>query len=185
MTLASPSAISRPASPIACAPVEQAVTTAWLGPLRLWAIETCPLNRLMSLSGNEERRDAARSLFVQSDGGVVNAAKPPDSRAEQDPGLGLLLVGLGAPARVAQSLGRGAHAVNDEVVDAALFLGIHPVVGIESVRSAAARHLRGDFGKAGRKRRSSRPGPPPTRWPEAAARSPRPRKRSGTPCQDL
>jgi hypothetical protein len=51
ITLASPKAISRPASPIACAPVEHAVTTAWLGPLRRWAIETCPLRRLMSRPG--------------------------------------------------------------------------------------------------------------------------------------
>jgi len=34
MTSASPSATSRVASPIACAPVEQAVTTEWLGPRR-------------------------------------------------------------------------------------------------------------------------------------------------------
>ena len=32
MTSASSSMISRAASPIACAPVEQAVTIAWLGP---------------------------------------------------------------------------------------------------------------------------------------------------------
>ena len=40
MTSASSSAISRAASPMACAPVEQAVTTAWLGPLRPCLIET-------------------------------------------------------------------------------------------------------------------------------------------------
>ena len=96
-------------------------------------------------AGNEERRDAARSFFVQGDGGVVDAAEPADSRAEQDAGLDLLLVGLGAPVGVAQRLRRGAHAVDDEVVDAALFLGLHPVVGIEGVRGVAARHLRGDL----------------------------------------
>jgi hypothetical protein len=40
MTSASPSAISRAASPIACDPVEQAVTTALLGPLSPCAIDT-------------------------------------------------------------------------------------------------------------------------------------------------
>ena len=40
ITSASPSAISRLASPIACAPVEHAVTTEWLGPLRPCSIET-------------------------------------------------------------------------------------------------------------------------------------------------
>src|SRR5207247_8880916 len=34
ITSASPNAMSRPASPIACEPVEQAVTTELLGPLR-------------------------------------------------------------------------------------------------------------------------------------------------------
>jgi hypothetical protein len=33
ITSASPKAMSRAASPMACAPVEQAVTTAWFGPL--------------------------------------------------------------------------------------------------------------------------------------------------------
>ena len=40
ITSASPSATSREASPMACAPVEQAVTTAWFGPLRPCSIET-------------------------------------------------------------------------------------------------------------------------------------------------
>ena len=40
ITSASPSMISREASPIACAPVEHAVTTEWLGPLRPCSIET-------------------------------------------------------------------------------------------------------------------------------------------------
>ena len=34
MTSASPSWMSRVASPMACAPVEQAVTTEWFGPLK-------------------------------------------------------------------------------------------------------------------------------------------------------
>jgi hypothetical protein len=34
ITSASSSMISRAASPIACAPVEHAVTTAWFGPLK-------------------------------------------------------------------------------------------------------------------------------------------------------
>jgi hypothetical protein len=42
ITSASPSMISRAASPMACAPVEQAVTTAWLGPLKPYLIETWP-----------------------------------------------------------------------------------------------------------------------------------------------
>ncbi len=40
ITSASPSATMRAASPIAWAPVEQAVTTEWFGPLRPCSIET-------------------------------------------------------------------------------------------------------------------------------------------------
>jgi hypothetical protein len=40
MTSASPSAIIRPASPMACEPVEQAVTTAELGPFKPCSIDT-------------------------------------------------------------------------------------------------------------------------------------------------
>ena len=51
ITSASPSAIRRAASPIACAPVEQAVTTEWFGPFSPWAIDTCPEARLMIRPG--------------------------------------------------------------------------------------------------------------------------------------
>jgi len=40
ITSAAPYLISRAASPIACAPVEQAVTTAWFGPLNPYRIDT-------------------------------------------------------------------------------------------------------------------------------------------------
>ena len=43
--------ISRAASPIAWAPVEQAVTTAWFGPLKPYLIETLPEAKLIRLDG--------------------------------------------------------------------------------------------------------------------------------------
>ncbi len=36
---------------MACAPVEQAVTTEWLGPLKPYLIDTCPDTRLIRLAG--------------------------------------------------------------------------------------------------------------------------------------
>jgi hypothetical protein len=48
MMSASSSLIIRAASPIECAPVEHAVTTEWLGPIRPYLIETWPLVRLIS-----------------------------------------------------------------------------------------------------------------------------------------
>src|SRR3989344_945551 len=47
MMSASSSRIIRAASPIECAPVEQAVTTAWLGPIRPYLMLTWPEIRLM------------------------------------------------------------------------------------------------------------------------------------------
>src|SRR6202795_3314874 len=64
ITSASPSAISRLASPIAWAPVEHAVTTAWLGPLRPCAIDTYPEARLIRRPGmkNGDTLRGPRSL---------------------------------------------------------------------------------------------------------------------------
>ena len=60
--------IRRAASPIACAPVEQAVTTEWLGPRSLWRIETWPEARLIRRPGmkkGETRRGPlSRSVYA-------------------------------------------------------------------------------------------------------------------------
>ena len=63
MTSASSSMIRRAASPIACAPVEQAVTTEWFGPLKPYRIETWPEASLISADGmkNGETRRGPRS----------------------------------------------------------------------------------------------------------------------------
>ena len=49
---------------------------------------------------DEERRDAARSLLPQGDGGFVNAAEAADAGADQHAGRFLLLWGVGHPAGV-------------------------------------------------------------------------------------
>ena len=116
-----------------------------VGALEIVGDRNLPAQKIDEPSGNKERRDPARPFFVQGDGGVVDAAKTTDTRSEKDAGLSFLLVGFGSPIRVAQRLGRCAHAVNDEVVDPALFLRLHPVVRIEGVRRAVTRHLRGDL----------------------------------------
>src|SRR5665213_2458600 len=70
MTSASSSMISRAASPIACAPVEQAVTTAWFGPLNPCRIETLPEARLIRFAGIKNgvsrRGPLSRSVNVPS-----------------------------------------------------------------------------------------------------------------------
>ena len=51
MASASPRWMMRKESPMACAPEEQAVQVAVLGPLAPWRMETCPAARLMMQEG--------------------------------------------------------------------------------------------------------------------------------------
>ena len=69
ITSASSSAIKRAASPMACAPVEQAVTTAWLGPFRPYLMLTCPLTKLISAPGIK-KGDTRRGPFSFSNTAV-------------------------------------------------------------------------------------------------------------------
>ena len=97
-------------------------------------------------AGNEERRDAPRALLLQEDRGVGDAREAADARADQDAGRLLLLGRIGLPARVGHGLVGGGHGVDDEVVDLALLLGLHPVVGIElAVDGGASRDEAGDL----------------------------------------
>ncbi len=54
MASASPRWITRKASPIACAPVEQADTWLRFGPLAPWRIEICPGARLTMIIGTKK-----------------------------------------------------------------------------------------------------------------------------------
>src|SRR5215203_4224366 len=94
---------------------------------------------------DEERRDAPRALLVQRDRGVIDAADAADAGADENAGGILLVGGLRLPRRILQRLGRGGHRVDDERIDLALLLRLHPLVGIEAaVGAVAARDLAGD-----------------------------------------
>jgi len=105
---------------------------------------------------NEERADPARALFGQEQCGLFDAGQAADAGADEDAGAALLFVGLGLPARILHRLLGGGHRIDDEIVVAAQFLVLHPVLGIESAVGAvaalhfigdAARHVRGvEFG---------------------------------------
>ena len=82
-------------------------------------------------SGNEERADAARALLGKQQRGLLDALKAADARADQHAGADLVLIGGRLPAGILQRLGGGAHGVDDEVVDLALLLRLHPVVGLK------------------------------------------------------
>ena len=99
--------------------------------MRPCLIETYPDARLISRPGNEERTDAARALLLQQDGRLGDAVQTADARADQNAGALLLVRRIGLPAGVLQSLIGGRHREDDEVIDLALLLRLHPIVGIE------------------------------------------------------
>ena len=97
-------------------------------------------------AGNEERADAARALLVHQRGGVGNVAQATDAGAHENAGAVLLVLGLQLDAGILHRLLGGRHGIDDEVVVAADFLGIHPLLGIEgAVAAVAARDFAGDL----------------------------------------
>ena len=144
ITSASPNWISRAASPIACAPVEHAVTTAWFGPLKRWRMLTCPETRLISATGDEKRRHAARPAVAQQDGCVGNRLQAANARPDHHAGAAAGRFILRRPARITDRLFGGGNAIQDEVIDLAGFFRFHPVIGVETaIRPVAARHFAG------------------------------------------
>ena len=63
----------------------------------------------------------------------MDAAEAADAGADQHAGLDLVLIGFRRPVGVGERLGRGGDAEDDEIVDLALLLGLHPLVGVEGV----------------------------------------------------
>src|SRR5262245_44586764 len=145
MTSASPSATRRAASPMACAPVEHAVTTAWLGPFKPCAIDTYPDARLIKRPGMKNGDTRRGPLSFRTIAVSAMPVRPPIP----DPiitGAHLVVVGRRLPACILERLARGTHGEDDEIIDLALFLRLHPLVGIEAaVRAIATRNLTGDL----------------------------------------
>ena len=72
--------IRRAASPMAWAPVEQAVTTAWFGPLKPKRIDTWPDTRLISAPGIKkgDTRFGPRSLISTAVSAIEVSPPIPD-----------------------------------------------------------------------------------------------------------
>ena len=85
---------------------------------------------------NGEMRRGPRS--IERDGGLVDAADAADAGADQNAGGALVLVGGRVPAGIVEGLGGRGHRVDDERVDLALLLRLHPLVGIERAVGAVA-----------------------------------------------
>ena len=98
--------------------------------------------------GNEERRNPPRAFFLQHDRGLGDAFDAADARADEHAGRDPIVVFGRPPARVVERLPGGAHRIGDEIVDLALLLGLHPLIGIVgAVGAVAARNDAGDLGR--------------------------------------
>ena len=180
ITSASSSMIIRDASPIACAPVEHAVTTAWLGPLKPKRIETCPAARLIRLAGmkNGVTRRGPRSR--QGDRAVGDHIEPADTRADQHPGARPRLIVGRHPAGILDRLDAGAQRKDDEIVHPAPVLGVGELVGIELADAGpTGRDLSGDLARKVGKRRTTGSRRCRIRCRSAVARHGRHRHRAG------
>ncbi len=72
--------------------------------------------------------------------------RPPTPEPISTPGLDLLVIGLRFPAGIGERLRRSGHRIDDIIIDLALLLRLHPLIGIEAaVGTVAARHLHGDL----------------------------------------
>ena len=79
---------------------------------------------------------------------IGDAVQPADPRAHEHTGAVALFFRLWIPAGIGDGLRRRRHAHDDELVDPALLLRIHPLIGIEGAAGAvAARNLTGDPGR--------------------------------------
>src|SRR5690606_7397384 len=86
----------------------------------------------------EEGTDAARTLLVQRDRGLVDAADAADARADQRTDAVLLFLGLRLHPGVIDGLFGRRHGVDDEGINLALLLHVHPLVGVEPALGVVA-----------------------------------------------
>src|SRR5947209_460529 len=97
-------------------------------------------------TGDEERRDTARTFVGKHERGLGDAFDAANTRPDHHAGCDLVFVLRWFPAGMLDRLARGAHRVDDEVVDPALLLRLHPLIGIiRAVRTVTARNLASDF----------------------------------------
>ena len=90
--------------------------------------------------------ETRRGPFSFSRSEVSAMPEPADAGADEHAGALLLLAGRRLVAGVGERLVGGGHRVDDEVVDLALLLRLHPVVGVElAVAGGAARDEAGDL----------------------------------------
>jgi len=108
-------------------------------------------------SRNEERRDPSRTALLQNNRGLGDALDAPDAGTDEDSRHDLIFIGRRPPTGIIERLSRGAHCKDDELIELALILRLHPLVGIVSALGAVAAGGPGRrTSPAGRRHRNAR-----------------------------
>jgi hypothetical protein len=160
ITSASSSMISRAASPMACAPGGTRRHHRVVRPLEAIADRHLPRDQVDQRARNEERRHPPRPLSFSVMEVSAMDESPPIPDPIRQPVRSWLSDRL-ASTRILDRLIGGGHAIEDELVDLAGLLRLHPVVGIEgAVGAVAALHFAG-IGRSKSGRVEPRDGPRP------------------------
>src|SRR5262249_8634874 len=102
-----------------------------VGPLQAMGNRYIAGRQIDQSARNEEWRDTAWSSLLEHDCSLGNTREAPDPGPDHYPSLNLLLLGRRLPARIVQRLACRTHCKNDEIVDLALLLRLHPLVWAE------------------------------------------------------
>ena len=90
-----------------------------------------PRDQVDQAAWNEEGRDPAGSLVAQRVAGFDDALEAADAGADHHAGGDLVFTALGVPAGILERHVGRSNTIENELVDLALFLGLHPVIRIE------------------------------------------------------
>ena len=159
MMSASSSLIIRAASPIEWAPVEQAVTTAWFGPISPYLMLTCPEMRLIRRPWTKCGLTRPGPFSASTRLSLSIPGRPPMPEPIEQPARRRMASGMSDEAGVLDRLAGGVDAVDDERVDLPLDLVIDALVGVEAIFMVGGLDLAGDTALlVGRVEARDRPG---------------------------
>ncbi len=98
-------------------------------------------------TGNEEGRQAARTLVAQRVAAFDDAIEAADAGADENTGGALVVIRLRMPVGIGQRHFGSGNGIDDIGIDLALLLGLHPLVDIVgAVGAVADRNAAGDLG---------------------------------------
>ncbi len=96
---------------------------------------------------NEEWRQAPRTLVAQDVAGFNDAFDAADAGTDQNASRTLVVIGLRMPVGILKRHVGGSDRIDDEVIDLALLLVLHPVVRIEGTLGIAGGDAAGHLGR--------------------------------------